>query len=54
MNNPCEKCIERDFCQGVNICGRKEAYIQWKEGCKRIRKHTIEVMEREKKELHNE
>lgn len=54
MNNPCEKCIERDFYKGEFPCKKKEPYTRWKERCERIRKHTIDVMERAKKELHNE
>lgn len=54
MKDPCEKCMECDFCEEELPCKRKEAYIRWKEGCERIQKHTIEVMERAKKEIHNE
>lgn len=50
MNDPCEKCIERDFCRTKLPCRRHDAYIRWKEKCKEIRKHTQEVMERAKKE----
>lgn len=47
MENPCNKCIEYDFCQETELpCMRKEAYLRWKEKCKYIRKHTQEVMER--------
>lgn len=45
MENPCEKCREYDFCQTELPCKRHDAYLQWKEKCKEIREHTLEVME---------
>ena len=51
MNDPCEKCIERDYCQTKLPCKRHDAYLRWKEKCKEIREHTLEVMERERKKM---
>ena len=48
MENPCEKCIERDFCQTKLPCNRHDAYLRWKEKCKEIREYTLEVMARAK------
>ena len=45
MENPCEKCIERDFCQTKLPCNRHDAYLRWKEKCKEIREHMLKVME---------
>lgn len=44
MEKPCEKCIERDFCQTKLPCKRHDAYLRWKEKCKEIREYTLEVM----------
>lgn len=48
MENPCEKCREYDFCQTELPCKRHDAYLGWKEKCKKIREHTLEVMARAK------
>ena len=46
MENLCEKCREYDFCQTELPCKRHDAYLRWKEKCKEIREHTLEVMVR--------
>lgn len=46
MENPCEKCREYDFCQTELPYKRHDAYLRWKEKCKEIREHTLEVMAR--------
>ena len=49
MENPCEKCREYDICQEQLLpCKRHDAYLRWKEKCKGIREHTLEVMARAK------
>lgn len=46
MKNPCDICIERDFCQSEFPCKKRLAFLRWKEKADRIREHTKQIMER--------
>lgn len=50
MENPCDKCIEKDRCMDLQQpCNKAVAYSKYKEKCKEIALHAKEVMERAKK-----
>ena len=48
MENPCNTCIEHDFCQGEFPCKKRLAFLRWKEKAARISEHIKEVMARYK------
>lgn len=49
MKNPCDICLERDFCQGEFPCKKRLAFLKWKDKAAQIREHTKKVMERHRK-----
>lgn len=51
LHNPCDRCIEYDFCQSVRLpCKRREKYIQQRrQRNDKIRAHIHAVMERAKR-----
>lgn len=55
MTNPCNLCIEKGRCsqEEPDLCGRKRAFIRYKEKCKEISEKTKILMEEAKKNASN-